>query len=92
MVFDCETGCLFQLFMKRLICSGLIGGICERYLPGQSHLNCWNDRRRTLLQDGDNSGNDPPLVPGFSRRCSGMFPVRFRRVSVLAGSREIRLI
>ena len=37
-------------------------------------------------------GTTPPLVPEFLRRCSGMFPERFLRVSVSVGSREIRPI
>ena len=36
--------------------------------------------------------NDPQSVPGFSSQCSGMFPERFQRASVLASSREIGLL
>ena len=65
--------------------------VCERSRPGLSQLGCWHDRRRTPLQDGDHSGNDPRLVPGFLRQRSGRFLERFRRMSVSVGSREIRL-
>ena len=65
---------------------------CKRSRPGLSQLDCEHDRQRIPLQDGDRSGNDPRLVPGFLRRRSGMFPERFRRMSVSMGSREIHLI
>ena len=64
---------------------------CERSRPGLRKLGCWHDRQRTPLQDGDHSGNDARLVPGFLRQRSGMFPERFRRMSVPVSSREIRL-
>ena len=47
---------------------------------GLSQLDCRHDRQRTPLQDEDHSGNDPRLVPGFLRQCSGMFPEWFRRM------------
>ena len=40
----------------------------------------------------DHSGNDLQLISGFPRPCSGIYPERFRRVSVSVGSGEIRLI
>ena len=64
---------------------------CEWSRPGLGKLGCWHDRQRTPLQDGDHSGNDARLVPGFLRQRSGMFPERFRRMSVSVSSREIRL-
>ena len=47
--------------------------------------------RRASLQDGNPSGNDLHLVPGFSPHFSGIFPKKFRRVSVHVGSGEISL-
>ena len=64
---------------------------CEKSHPGLNQLDCWHDRQRTPLQDGDHSGNGPRLVPGFLSQCTGMFPERFRRMSVPVGSREICL-
>ena len=59
----------------------IVGGLCERSRPGMSQLDCWNNKQRTPLQDGDHSGNDPRLVPGFyvivpecSRNRSGECP------------------
>ena len=52
----------------------LVHGNCERSLPGLRQLNCWHDRQRAPLQDGDDSGNDHRLVPGFLRQRFGMFP------------------
>ena len=65
---------------------------CEEPRLGLNQLNVGTDRRRVQLQDEDRSGNDSHLVPAFPRLCSGMFPERFRSVSVSVGSREIRLI
>ena len=65
---------------------------CERRLLGLSQLDCWTNRQKTPLQNGDHSGNDPQLVPDFLCHCFGMFLERFRRVPVFVGSREIRLI
>ena len=58
---------------------------------GLNRLNDGTDSWRTPLQDEELSGNDPRLIPGFSFRCSGMFPEWFRIVSVPAGAAEIRL-
>ena len=52
--------------------------MCEKSLPGQSQSNSWSHGQRTPLQDGDHSGNDPQLVPGFLAHCSGIFRERFR--------------
>ena len=65
---------------------------CENTLLDLGQLNCGTDRQRSPLQVGDHSGNDPQLLPGFLCRCSGMFPERFRSVSVSVGSRKICLI
>ena len=65
---------------------------CEELHLSLNQLNDGSDRQRVPLQDEDNSGNDPHLVPGFLRLCSGMFPQRFRSVSVPVGSRKIRLV
>ena len=64
---------------------------CERPLLGLNQLKCGTDRLRAPLQDGDHSGNDPQLVPGFLHPCSEMFPERLRSASISVGSREIRL-
>ena len=64
---------------------------CGRFAADLSQLNCWFDEYRSPLWDQDHSGNDRHLVPGSLVHCSGMFPERFRRVSVSVGSREIRL-
>ena len=61
---------------------------CERSHPGQSNWNCWTERQKIPLRDRHHSGNDPQLVPGFPSRCWGMFPERFRGMSVPVGSRE----
>ena len=66
-------------------------GRCGRSLPGLSQLDCWHDRQKTPLQDGDHSGNDSRLVPGFLRQCSEMFPEWLRIMSVFVGSEETRL-
>ena len=63
----------------------------ERSHPGLSQLDSWHDRQRAPLQDGDHSGNDPHLVPGFLCQRSGLLPERFGRMSVSLGSEEIRL-
>ena len=57
-----------------------------------SQLNDRIDRRRVPLQDEDHLGNEPHLVPGFPRLCSGMFPERFGSASVSVDSEETRLI
>ena len=44
---------------------------CEELRLGLSPLNDGTDRRRVPLQDEDHPGNDPHLVPGFPRLCSG---------------------
>ena len=46
---------------------------CERSRPGLSQLGCWHAWQRTPIQDGNHSGNDPRLVPGFLHQCAGMF-------------------
>ena len=63
-------------------------GMCEKYLPGLTHLNYWWDRQRTQLEDGDHSGNDTHLVPDFLHQYSGMFPERFRKVTLSVGSKK----
>ena len=50
----------------------------------------WAGRKRHLLQDSDHSGNDPRLVHGFLRLCSGVFPERFRIVPGFTDSQEKR--
>ena len=65
---------------------------CKELRPGLNWLSDGTDRWRIPLQDEDNSGKNPHSVPGFPRLCSGMFPKRFRTVSVPTGSREIRLV
>ena len=60
---------------------------CHDNLLGQSFVK--SGRGRCLLQDEDNSGSPPHSFPGL---CSGMFPERFRNVSLSVGSREICLI
>ena len=65
---------------------------CEEPRLGLSQLNDAIDRRRVPFQDEDHPGSDPHLVPGFPHLCSGLFPERFRRMSVIVGSGEIRLI
>ena len=62
---------------------------CERSPPGLSWLKCWPDEQRTPLWDRDHSGSDPRWVPRFLSCCSRMFPERFWRKTVLAGSEEI---
>ena len=64
---------------------------CEKSHPCLNQLNCWHDRQRTPLQDGDHSGNDPRLVPAFLRQRSEVFWERFRRMPVPVGSRKSRL-
>ena len=56
--------------------------MCEETRLCLSQLNDGIDRQRVPLQDEDHHGNDPHLVPGFPRLCSGMFPERFRSASV----------
>ena len=56
---------------------------CEEPRLCLSQSNDGIDRRRVPLQDEDDPGNDPPLVPAFPRLCSGMFPL---------GSQETRRI
>ena len=65
---------------------------CGRPYLGLSQLNCGISRLWTPRQDGYWSGNDLQLVPGFPRRCSGMYPERFHRVSVSVVLRKLRLI
>ena len=65
---------------------------CDEPRLGLNQLNDGTDRRRIPLQDENHSGNEPHLVPGFPSLCSGMFPQRFRIVSVLVGSKEIHLV
>ena len=60
---------------------------CERSRPCLSQLGCWQNKQRFPVQDGDHSGDDPHLVPGFVRQRSGVFPERFRRMSVRLVSR-----
>ena len=67
-------------------------GRCEELLLCVSQLNDKVDRRRVPIQDEDHPGNNPHLVPGFPRLCSGMFPERFRSASVSVGSEETRLM
>ena len=67
-------------------------GMREEPPLGLRQLNDEIDKRRVPLQDEDHPGNDPHLVPGFPRLCSGTFPERFRSVSVSVGSKEIRII
>ena len=76
----------FSMFFNLFDCK------CERSRLDLSQLGSRYDRQRTPLQDGDDSGNDPRLVLGFLRQCSGMFPKQFRWISVPVGSREIRPI
>ena len=64
---------------------------CEEPRLSLSQLNDRIDRRRAPLQDEDQPRNDPLLLPGFPRLCSGKFLERFRSASVSVGSREIRL-
>ena len=64
----------------------------EKPRLGLSQLKDGSDRLRVALQDEDHPANDPHLVPAFPRLCSGMFPKRFRSVSVSVGSTEVRLI
>ena len=68
----------------------ILHGNCERSRPGLSPLGCRHDKHRTPLQDGDRSGCDPSLDPGFLRQRSGIFPEGLRRLSVPVGSWEIR--
>ena len=56
---------------------------CESPRLGLNQLVDWTDRLRIQLQDEDFSGNDHKLVADFQRLQSGMFPERFRIVSVL---------
>ena len=65
---------------------------CEEPRLGLNQLNDGTDTRRVPLQEEDNPGNDPDLGPGFPRLCFGMFPERFRSVSVSVGSKESRVI
>ena len=51
-----------------------------------------NDRLRITLLVEDHSGNDPHLVPGFLRLCSGKFPEQFRSVPAPVRLREIGLV
>ena len=69
-----------------------LGDHCEEYRLGLNQLNDGTGRLSIPLQDEDHSGNDPQLIAGFLRLCSGMFPERFRSVSVTVGSKEIRLV
>ena len=66
--------------------------LCKRPHLCLIQLTEGTNRRRIPLQHEDHSGNDPHLVRGFPRLYSGMFPDRFWIVSVLVGSREIRLV
>ena len=51
---------------------------CEEPRLGLNQINDATDRRRVPLQDEDHLENDPHLVPGFPRLCSGMIAERFR--------------
>ena len=65
--------------------------ICEEPRLGPNLLIDGSDRRRIPLHDEDHPGNNPHLVLGFPRLCSGMFTEGFRSASVSVGSKEIRL-
>ena len=67
-------------------------GNCEKLRLYLNQLSDGTDRHRIPPQDEDHSGNDPHLVRGFPHLSSGIFPERFRIVSVPVGSREIRLL
>ena len=69
-----------------------LSGISDEPRLGLNQMNDVTNRRRVPLQDEDHPGNDPHLVPGFPRLCSGTFPERFRSVSVPVDSRESRLV
>ena len=65
---------------------------CEEPCVGLNLLSDGTVTRRVPFQDEDHPGNDPQLVPGFPRLCSGRFPELLRSASESVGSREIRLI
>ena len=65
---------------------------CEEPRICHSHMNDGIDRRSVPLQDEDHLGNDPHLVPGFQRLCSGVFPERFPSASLSVASEETPLI
>ena len=60
---------------------------CKRSLLG--FIPVKTDFRRLPLQEEDHSRNNHQLVPDFLRPCSGIFPERFRRLSVYVVSRKI---
>ena len=62
---------------------------CEE--PGLylKQLNDVTDRKRVPFQDEDHPGNDPHLVLGFPRLCSGTFAERSRSLSVHVGGKKI---
>ena len=65
---------------------------CQECRLGLNQMKDGTDKRSVPLQDEDHRGNDPHLVSGFPRLCSGMFPEWLRSVSVSVGSRETCLI
>ena len=78
--------------VKQFCCKAQLFGIWKEPRLSLNQLNDGADTRGVSLQDEDRFGNDPHLVPGFLRLCSGNFPEQFRRVSVSVGLREIRLL
>ena len=59
---------------------------------GLNELSHWTVKMRIPLQVEDIPRNDPHLVPSFLRMCCGMFPEKFRSVSVPVGSRVFHLV
>ena len=75
-----------RLFLENLWSSSEEPRLCL------SQLNDEIDRQRAPLQDGDHPRNDPHLVPGFPRLCSGMFREQFPSASASVGSEETHVI
>ena len=84
-----KTALLFRVIFVALLAALPLLSSCEKFLLGLRQLECWNDKQRIPIQDGDQFGNDPQLVPGFVSQCSEMFPECFRRLSVSVGTKEI---
>ena len=92
-----ESMMLCRIYPCRLIAFSrsripFCSSICEEPRLCVNQLNEGIERRRVPLQDEDHPGNDPHLVPGFPRLCSGLFPERFRSASLSVGSEQTRLI
>ena len=62
---------------------------CEQPRLGLNQLSDGIGRLKIPLRDEDQYVDEPLLVFAFLCVCSGIFPERFRSVSIPVGSREI---